>query len=315
MTAAVTEAGGWDDDSRAVLERVQRAATDADGTDPLDEAALRRLRTRGLDGARLWTAGDAGFALVHDGALDLVVDPARRRQGLGRALADAVAASVGSDSPHTAWSHGDHPAAAALAAAHGWQAVRALWVLRRPADRPLPDLPPPPEGVALRSFDDADAAEVLRVNAAAFAHHPEQGAMDDADFAARRAEPWFDPAGLILATSGERVLGFHWTKRVEEVGEVYVVGIDPAAQGRGLGTLLTLAGLHHLAAAGDLREVILYVESDNRPALAVYEKLGFTHAPTDTHVQYAPRLTEAPARSDPRSRRPPRATTTRRPPN
>jgi len=33
--------------------------------------------------------------------------------------------------------------------------------------------------------------------------------------------------------------------------------------------------------------VILYVEADNAPAIAVYERLGFTHAPEDTHVQYA----------------------------
>ena len=56
---------------------------------------------------------------------------------------------------------------------------------------------------------------------------------------------------------------------------MYVVGIDPAAQGRGLGKLLTLAGLHHLAGLG-VAEVLLYVESDNAPAVAVYSGLGFT---------------------------------------
>jgi mycothiol synthase len=46
-----------------------------------------------------------------------------------------------------------------------------------------------------------------------------------------------------------------------------------------------LIGLHHLAGLG-LGEVVLYVESDNIPAVTVYEKLGFTHAQRDTHVQY-----------------------------
>jgi mycothiol synthase len=135
---------------------------------------------------------------------------------------------------------------------------------------------------------DEDA--FLAANAAAFAHHPEQGRMTRADLDDRVAEPWFDPAGFFLAWRGEQLLGYHWTKVHTETappfGEVYVVGITPDAQGGGLGRLLTLTGLHHLAGRG-LGEVILYVESDNAPAVAVYERLGFTHAPADTHVMYA----------------------------
>ena len=125
---------------------------------------------------------------------------------------------------------------------------------------------------------DEDA--FLAVNAAAFAHHPEQAGMTRADLDARIAEPWFDPAGFFLAWRGDELLGYHWTKvhsePAGEFGEVYVVGIAPTAQGDGLGRLLT-----------GLAEVILYVESDNAPAVAVYERLGFTHAAADTHVMYA----------------------------
>ncbi len=101
------------------------------------------------------------------------------------------------------------------------------------------------------------------------------------------AEPWFDPAGLLLAEDAEgTLLGFHWTKQHDEhLGEVYVVAISPVAQGRGLGRLLTLAGLHHLVASG-IDEVLLYTESDNAPAVHVYSGLGFEHRPEDTHVQY-----------------------------
>ncbi len=127
---------------------------------------------------------------------------------------------------------------------------------------------------------------MLRVNAAAFAHHPEQGSMDADDLAARMAEEWFDPAGLLVADAGSGLRGFHWTKQHSaELGEVYVVAIDPGAQGQGLGRVLTLAGLRHLHDLG-VGEVLLYVESDNTPAVHVYEGLGFTHAPTDTHAQY-----------------------------
>jgi mycothiol synthase len=62
------------------------------------------------------------------------------------------------------------------------------------------------------------------------------------------------------------------------LGEVYIVGVDPAAQGRGLGATLTLVGLHHLAerlAEGTDATVMLYVEADNSAAVKTYQRLGF----------------------------------------
>ena len=110
--------------------------------------------------------------------------------------------------------------------------------------------------------------------------------MDADDLADRMAEEWFDPAGLLVADTGDGLSAFHWTKQHDaHLGEVYVVAVDPAAQGRGLGRVVTLAGLHHLAGLG-VDEVLLYVESDNAPAVRVYSGLGFTHAAADTHVQY-----------------------------
>jgi mycothiol synthase len=273
---------GADTGPAGIVDAVRRACRDADGHDPLDEASSLRLKHHGLEGSTLWVADAAGFAFLHDGAVDLAVTPTARRQGHGSALA---AAALAGDAPRSAWSHGDHPGAARLAAAHGLRRVRELWVMRRRLDGTLPDLVAP-DGVTIRGFAADDAAEVVRVNAAAFAAHPEQGGMDAANLAERMGEEWFDPDGLVLAESEGRLLGFHWTKRHSEtLGEVYVVGIDPAAQGRGLGKVLTLAGLRHLQSVG-VREVLLYVESDNSTGVRLYGGLGFTHATADTHVQY-----------------------------
>ena len=266
----------------ASVERIRSACADADRHDPLDEAALLRLKHHGLSGSRLWLLDDSGFAFAHPipGAtsLELAVAPSSRVCGFGGRLAEA--ALDGIEGPVVAWSHGDHPGAARLAERFGFTANRSLWLMRRSMSQPLLA----PYGLPLRGFRSGDEAELVRVNAAAFAHHPEQGTMTADELAQRMAEPWFDPEGLLLAFEGDRLLGFHWTKvhRTGE-GEVYVLGLAPEAQGRGLGRILTLAGLHHLASRG-VPSVHLYTESDNAAAINIYEGLGFVHE--ETHVQY-----------------------------
>lgn len=264
------------------LELIVAAAARADGSAPLDEATWLALRHH-PERVRSWLR-DGAFALLIGEELTLVVHPDARGHGVGGTLLAEVLGEL-SSGQLSAWTHGNHPAAGRLAARRGFARVRELWVMRRPMTLPLADVSAR-EGVTVRGFAAGDEDELIRVNAAAFAMHPEQGAMDAANLAERMAEPWFDPAGLLVAMSGETMLGFHWTKQHSPaLGEVYVVGIDPDAQGQGLGKLLTLAGLHHLASAG-VEEVLLYVESDNAPAIAVYSRLGFAHAEADTHVMY-----------------------------
>lgn len=67
---------------------------------------------------------------------------------------------------------------------------------------------------------------------------------------------------------------------------MYVVGVAPAHQGRGLGRALTVAGLHHLRSVG-LTQAMLYVDADNEAAVRTYTRLGFTR--WDVDVQYSRR--------------------------
>lgn len=216
----------------------------------------------------------------------LVVDPDSRRQGIGAALWRALAAEI--PVPLRVWASGDGSAARALAASQGLVAVRTLLVLGRSLTGDLPPTAPPP-GFTLRTFRPGQDEEAwLAVNARAFAGHPEQGAMTRADLAQRMAEPWFDADGFFLAVrdADEGVVGFHWTKREpgSAAGEVYVIGVDPTAGARGLGTPLLGAGLRHLRTVG-ATFVDLYVEADNERALALYHRFGFARVSAD--VMYA----------------------------
>lgn len=216
----------------------------------------------------------------------LVVDPAQRRTGIGTTLVQALAQRVPPEGPAPTWgiwSFGDLPATRAFAAACGLVDTRGLLILSRP---PLTEPPAAPAaGLHVRAFTPADTAELLEVNAAAFAEHPEQGALELADFTARTTEDWFDPAGLLLGFDADGLAGFHWTKRVGEIGEVYVLGIAPRAQGRGYGKTLLQAGLSHLSEHG-VSEIELYVDRAEAVAVRMYESAGFRVVNRD--VCYSP---------------------------
>ena len=262
----------------AILTLASRVA-DFDHVEPLNEASLLALRDRVKPRVdiRFETPDGQVMALafaVGDAPVEVMVDPRFRRGGFGTRMV----ASALSEGESSFWAHGDLIGAAQIARKTGLVAERTLLILRKEFDGPV-EIEAVPDGVTLRAFRAGDEDPIVAVNARAFAHHPEQGAMDRADLDRRMSSDWFDPEGLFVAERSGQVVGFHWTKidtlpSIGPVGEVYVVGIDPDAQGGGLGKALTARGLRHLQDAG-VAEVILYVEGDNEPALAVYRKLGF----------------------------------------
>ncbi|MFG2439564.1 mycothiol synthase [Streptomyces sp. NPDC048508] len=278
------------DQAEDVLRLLSEAALE-DGQQAVSEQGRLQLKGGAREGVRhlLLTLGDelVGYGQLEDTdpveapAAELVVHPAHRGHGHGRALGTAMLNESGKRL--RVWAHGGHSAARHLAQVLGLTLFRELRQMRRPLEGlDLAD-PKLPEGVSVRAFvPGQDDTAWLAVNAAAFAHHPEQGSLTQRDLDDRIGETWFDPAGFFLAFRGDELVGFHWTKvHVEEgLGEVYVLGVRPGVQGGGLGKALTTIGLRHLAAQG-LPTAMLYVDADNKPAVAVYERLGFVTHETD----------------------------------
>ncbi|MCX5146960.1 mycothiol synthase [Streptomyces sp. NPDC048550] len=276
-----------EEQAAAVLDLIEDAAR-TDGTTAVSEQGRLQLRGGRREGIRHFLLTEkgrlAGYGQLEDTdpveapAAELVVHPALRGRGHGRALGSALLAASGKRI--RVWAHGGKSAARHLAQVLGLTLFRELRQLRRPLGPEGPPLPEVvlPAGVTVRTFvPGEDDASWLAVNAAAFAHHPEQGALTQRDLNDRIAQPWFDPKGFFLAERDGELVGFHWTKvhAEERLGEVYVLGVRPGAQGGGLGKALTAIGLHHLAGAG-LPTAMLYVDADNPAALAVYEGLGFS---------------------------------------
>ena len=279
-------------DVRALIDDV----THSDRVGPLSEHVLLHLPVGGDEGVVHLLVRDPAGLLVGYAHLDttdavagasaeLAVRPLARRSGIASGLVKALLRD--SDGRLRLWAHGEHPGAAALAARMGFSRSRMLWQMRRSLDEELPPAVFPP-GVTLRTFRvGQDEVAWTALNARAFADHPDQGGWGVEEVRLRQREPWFDPAGFFLAQRAGALVGFHWTKvhgsaghDHPAVGEVYVVGVDPAEQGHGLGPALTLVGLAYLRERG-LPSAMLYVDESNRAAIAVYERLGFRRYATD----------------------------------
>lgn len=247
--------------------------------------------------------------------VELAVLPSRRHHGIGRELLNHAIAEFDLEGALEVWAHGDSPAAQKLVESVGARRTRELLKMAIDATPGSATREKLVDGAnqarekiadqdvrvlnyqeAVDSFgQDLVDEEWVRVNNEAFAWHPEQGGWDLARLSDARDTPWFSAEGVWMLWAEEetseqpRCLGFHWTKipldqkelpEGERVGEVYVVCLADEARGRGLGGPITLVGMGYLLEQ-DAGRIELYVEGDNAPAVATYQRLGFNVVQTD----------------------------------
>jgi mycothiol synthase len=273
------------DDGRRDVSALLGAAQETDGYSSLSDRARLRLEAAAPNVVLLScraARGLAGFSVLEhsDGrwVLETAVEPRARALPVFSTLVDAALAEVAirGGGRVGAWHRGAADGGEAAMARAGLRADRVLLQLRAPLPLAAEE-GADARGVDVRPFDvGRDEAAWLEVNRRAFAGHPEQGVWTLEDLERREGEGWFDPGGFLLHEVDGRLAAFCWTKvhREPPLGEIYVIGVDPDFQGRGLGRALTLAGLEHLATRG-IPTAMLYVEATNTPALVLYRSLGF----------------------------------------
>ena len=278
-----------------------KAAHDFDGTPAIAEHVLLHLRHGGdkSDSHLVIEENKEVIAYAHLDTTDLVagpsveavVHPQHRGKGLGSLILKEAIKICGNKT--RIWSHGDLPAAKAIAAS---LKLERLWS-NLLMSKSLGEIQPVTSKYPIRTFiPGLDNQAFLDLNNKVFADYPDQGGWSEDDLKVRVNESWFDDKGFFVAEDDGELIGFCWTKihgahthshngsdddhGHEALGEIYVLAVNPDCKGQGVGRDLTITGLNYLKYHG-LNNVMLYVGVENKPAFNLYKSLGFNEFGSD----------------------------------
>jgi mycothiol synthase len=229
--------------------------------------------------------------LVAGPSVEAVVHPKYRGQKFGTALLKEAITICGDKT--RIWSHGDLPQAQSIADS---LKLERLWANLQMSKK-LIKIEEITSKYLIRNFlPGIDDQAFLDLNNKVFADHPDQGGWSKSDLAVRVNEEWFDEKGFFVCEDTGKLIGFCWTKihgahthshegnetdhGHEAIGEIYVLAVDPAYKGEGIGKDLTTTGLNYLKYQG-LNSVMLYVGVENKAALNLYRSLGFSDFGSD----------------------------------
>jgi mycothiol synthase len=278
-----------------------KAAHDFDGTPAIAEHVLLHIRHGGdkSDSHLVIEENKEVIAYAHLDTTDLiagpsveaVVHPKHRGKGLGSLILKEAIKICGDKT--RIWSHGDLPAAKAIAASLNLERLWSNLLM----SKSLGEVQPVTSKYPIRTFiASLDNQAFLELNNKVFADYPDQGGWSEDDLKVRLNENWFETEGFFVAEDDGELIGFCWTKihgahthshsssdvdhGHEALGEIYVLAVNPDYKGQGVGRDLTITGLNYLKYKG-LNNVMLYVGVENKPAFNLYKSLGFKEFGSD----------------------------------
>ena len=258
--------------SRAV-ERTRRLMS-GPGSHPERDTFLAEASGQLVGHVAVIAEVDTGRAIGSGG-----VHPDHRRRGAGRALlghAMSHAAELGLGVFQLDLAEDAAPAIG-LCVSEGLRHIRTHLHMRMAAPEHVEA--PPPDGYALRPLAPEDVPALTGLQNAAFTGTWGYQPNDPEEIAYRIYEQPLDhPDDVVLLESSDGTLaGYCWGERGApgEPGAIGMVGIAPTLQGRGLGRVVTAAGLNLLVENG-ARPIDITVDEANEPAVRLYLSLGFT---------------------------------------
>ena len=224
--------------------------------------------------ARAWWQSEPNH-----GTLVVTVDPSRRGEGIGSALAQAADAHLTAIGVTTTRAGSvDEPGARALAARLGFSELAAASTSAVDPRTVMPD--PVPDGIRIVPFADLDDARALYELDTEVSHDIPNEEFDGLSFEEWRDEFWRSPLidqdASLVAFVGDDLAALTMIRIDVPSGRAQnnVTGTRQAFRGRGLARLLKTHSLHRAAGLGATIAITDNDES-NAPMLAVNTKLGY----------------------------------------
>ena len=126
-----------------------------------------------------------------------------------------------------------------------------------------------PAGLHIEPAGIRDADPVARLHAAGFYR-----GWPREEFAAYLADPERTPA-YVACDPKRKIFGFAMLRHAGDEVELLTIAADPKRRGKGIGAALLEAGFTDLLMS-PARRMFLEVAEDNKPAIALYRRFGFS---------------------------------------
>lgn len=140
----------------------------------------------------------------------------------------------------------------------------------------IPSIPPWPP---IRPMNLGEEASLASIQNLSFAESWGFQPNTEEDIRYRLSLACCSYEGVFFAELEGKVVGYCWTRELNDRGEIWMLGVDPVWQGRGVGRALLLQGIHHLRRRG-FQRIDLTVDAENAKAISLYHSLGFRRVGT-----------------------------------